>query len=174
MNDPTSDWPGLHSWIVVFEPTTSAWWGRFLARGFGHCWAMAFDTRARVWVRVEPLFQGTLVEVAPREVVVGAFVKAQEGAIRILTVPHVGVEVRRPRLVVTCAGAVASLLGLRRFPLTPYGLFWTLRRIPGVREIGRGGEEGIGTCGAGEERSGDCGRGTGGAGEGVGGGPVAA
>lgn len=169
-----SDWPGLHTWHVVFEPTTSAWWGRFLAPGFGHCWAMAFDTEARVWVRVEPLFSGTLVQVAPRAVVVGTFVKAAEGSLRLLVVPHVGVEVRRPRLLMTCAGAVASLLGLRRFPLTPYGLFWTLRRIPGVREIGCGGSEGIGTGGTGEVRSGDCGGAAGGAGEGVGGGPVAA
>lgn len=135
---------------------------------------MAYDTDARVWVRVEPLFSGTLVQVAPRAVVVGAFVAAQEGRLRILSVPHVGVEVRWPRLVVTCAGCVASLLGLRRFPLTPYGLFWTLRRIPGVREIGRGSEETIDAGAAGEKRCGDRCGGAGGPGEGVGGGPVAA
>ena len=168
-----SDWPGLPSWVVVFEPTTSAWWGRFLARGFGHCWAMGFDVRAGVWIAVEPLFQGTLAKVLPDDVVKAVFLKAQRGEVRLLSVPHVGVEVRWPRLVVTCAGAVGSLLGLRRFPLTPHGLFWTLRRMPGVEEIGRGVTEGIGTGAAGAERGGTQGAGVGGAGEGGGRGPAA-
>lgn len=162
-----SAWPGLPSWVVVFEPTTSAWWGRFLARGFGHCWAMAFDARAGVWIAVEPLFQGTLAQVLPHEVVHAVFLRAAKGEVRLLSVPHIGAEVRWPRLVVTCAGCVGSLLGMRRFPLTPYGLFWTLRGMPGVKEIGRGVEEGerAGACGT--ECSGDGGGGTGGARQGA-------
>lgn len=156
-----SDWPGLSSWVVVFEPTTSAWWGRFLARGFGHCWAMGFDTQAGVWIAVEPLFQGTWVRVLQPASVTGMFLKAERGEVRMLSVPHVGVEVRWPRLVVTCAGCVASVLGLRRFPLTPYGLFWTLRRMPGVEEIGRGSQEAISASAGGAERGGSEGVGAG-------------
>lgn len=168
-------WPGLHSWLVVFEPTTSAWWGRFLARGFGHCWAMGFDPAAKAWVCVEPLFEGTMVRVASPEVVAGVFLRAERGELRLLSVPHVGVEVRRPRLCVTCAGAVASLLGLRRFPLTPWGLFWTLRRIPGVRELGLHGREEVEhAVGDGAERAGAGSGGPGGAGEGAGRGPASA
>ncbi|MBR0682754.1 hypothetical protein GXW74_19840 [Roseomonas eburnea] len=167
-------WPGLHSWMVVFEPTTSAWWGRFLARGFGHCWAMGFDPAARVWVGVEPLFQGTLVRVLSSEAVHGVFLRAKLGEVRLLSVPHVGAEVVRPRFCVTCAGAVASLLGLRRFPLTPWGLFWTLRRMPGVKEIWRGGEEAVSTGAAATECGGDSRPGAGCAGEGAGRGPAAA
>lgn len=167
-----TDWPGLHTWYVVFEPTTSAWWGRFLARGFGHCWMLGFDTRAGVWVEMEPLFSGTVVRVAPDEVVRGVFIRHRRGEVRLLRVRHIGAEVRWPRLVVTCAGAVASLLGMRRFPLTPYGLFWRLRRL-GAQEIERGGEdEDTGTGGE------DGGGASGGAGcrgcEAAGGGPVAA
>lgn len=168
-----NDWPGLPSWVVVFERTTSAWWGRFLARGFGHCWAMAFDVRAGVWIAVEPLFQGTLAKVLPHEVVQAVFLRAQRGEVRLLSVPHIGAEVRWPRLVVTCAGCVGSLLGMRRFPLTPYGLFWTLRRMPGVEEIGRGIETSIGPGAGGADGSGTEGAGIGGAGEDRGGRAVA-
>lgn len=164
---PATTWPGLSSWVVVFEPTTSAWWGRFLARGFGHCWAMGFDTRVNIWVAVEPLFQGTYVRVLPPETVHGVYLRASRGELRLLSVPHIGAEVRWPRLVVTCAGCVGSLLGMRRFPLTPHGLFWTLRRMPGVEEIGRGSQESERTGSGRAKRSGDCSAGAGRAGEGA-------
>ena len=121
-------------WIVAFEPRTSLWWGRFLPEGFGHCWA--FGCAAGIWVSVEPWTTGTRVSVVSDEVVLHWFTLAKIKKLRLLAAKPEGYVAVRPRFMVTCAGCVASLLGLRRFPLTPQGLFWMLRRR-GAQEVGR-------------------------------------
>lgn len=175
----------LPEWIVVFERRTTVWWGRFLRDGYGHCWAMAFDVKAEAWVMVNPLFEGTLCRVMPDTGVRNQFQRAREGEVKMVSVPFQAQRVVRPRLLVTCAGCVASVLGLRRYPLTPWGLLWTVRRIPGVREYRDGqwitwsaerdhertrpGMERVGMGG----HAAVAGGGTGGPGQGRGGGPLA-
>ena len=125
----------VREWFVVFEPTTSAWWGRFLKEGFGHCYAFGLDVQADRWVAIEPLFEHVRVDVLDGALVDWFWRRAMAGELRILKVPVQDVAYRRPRFLVTCAGCVASLIGLRRYPLTPWGLFWMVRRLPGVQEI---------------------------------------
>lgn len=126
----------IDEWIVAFEPRTSAWWGRFLRHGFGHCFAFGFCTRTGHWLVVEPTFERVAVGIATPRQVEAWFEAAAEGRLRLLRARCQDHRAVRPRFIVTCAGAVASLLGLRRYPLTPWGLFWTLRRA-GAREMGR-------------------------------------
>lgn len=127
-------------WVVAFEPTTSIWWGRLLAPQFGHCFmfgCVAVEGVADpVWLLVEPLTFGTQVGVMHRETVDLMFRRARAGEVRLLAVTPHEIHVVRPRFMVTCAGCVASVLGLKRYPLTPRGLFWTLRRA-GARELCR-------------------------------------
>lgn len=141
----TAAWPDVpvllpDEWVVCFEPTTSIWWGRLLAPQFGHCFMMGCVVREEgetpVWLLVEPLTVGTQVGVMAPEVVLTMFARARRGEMRMLACKPEKANVVRPRFLVTCAGCVASVLGLRRYPLTPRGLFWTLRRA-GARELCR-------------------------------------
>lgn len=130
----------IREWFIVFEPRTSAWWGRFLKEGFGHCYAFGYDAVADRWLVVEPLFEHVRMDVVSGAVVNVFWDMAMSGKVRIVKVPVQDVAYFRPRLLVTCAGCVASLIGLRRYPLTPWGLFWMVRRVPGAREIDRDGK----------------------------------
>ena len=127
----------ITEWIVAFEPRTSAWWGRFLRDGFGHCFAFGFCARSERWLVVEPTFERGVVAVAEVGQVEAWFAEADAGRLRLVAVECQDQAVRRPRFVVTCAGAVAGLLGLRRYPLTPWGLFRMVRAFGG-KELGRG------------------------------------
>lgn len=129
----------IHEWIVVFHPTTAAWWGRFLAPGFGHCFAMAYLPEARRWLYVDPLFCRVTIGLMTPEQALTVFRAARGGEMRALIARPEDAMVYRPRWCVTCAGCVASLLGLRRYPLTPLGLFRALRRA-GARAIGQDGD----------------------------------
>lgn len=125
-------------WIAAFEPKTSLWWGRFLPEGFGHVFAFGFvpptaDTPG-TWLYMEATLGGTRIGVAQPDQIAGWFWLARMGRMRLLRMATLEVpDVPRPRIT-TCAGAVASLFGLRRYPLTPQGLFWTLRRL-GAEEL---------------------------------------
>lgn len=130
----------VREWFVVFEPTTSIWWGRYLKRGFGHCYAIGFDAEADRWVAVEPLLEHVRIDVLSPEMVDYFWARAKAGELRMVLVPQQGGSRPMPHFLVTCAGAVASLLGLRRYPLTPWGLFRMVRDLPGVREIGADGQ----------------------------------
>lgn len=124
----------IDEWIVAFEPADSVWWHRFLAPGFGHCWAFGFCQETGHWVWMNPAFERVMIGIATPRLVEGWFDAMNVGRLRLVRVPCQDVPAVRPRLLVTCAGAVASLLGLRRYPLTPWGLFRMVRAI-GAQEL---------------------------------------
>lgn len=141
MTHPVVDTLGVtpQEWFVAFEPKTSIWWGRFLAPGFGHCYAFGYvplDEHSGVWLFQEALVRGVFVGVASPDMVLGWWTLAKMGKLRILKIRPQQELVVRPRWAVTCAGAVGALLGLKRLPITPHGLFWMLRRL-GAVEVGR-------------------------------------
>lgn len=126
-------------WIVAFEPKTSIWWGRFLTPGFGHCFMFGWldlGDETGIWLFQEALVSGVHMGVASPEAVERWFAEAYIGRLRLLRIKPINSIVVRPRFMVTCAGAIGAVLGLRRLPLTPHGLFWMLRRL-GAREVGR-------------------------------------
>lgn len=134
---PAGPEPGAFApteWIVAFEPRTSLWWGKFLPEGFGHCFC--FGMSAGVWVSMEPLIQGTRIAVCSDAMVMHWFTQAKIGNLKLLKAAVQGHSVVRPRFFVTCAGAIGSVLGMKRLPITPHGLFWKLRRS-GAQEVGR-------------------------------------
>jgi hypothetical protein len=124
----------IDEWIVAFRDAGAVWWRRFLRPGFGHCWAFGFCPRTGHWLVVEPTFSRVVVAVATPRQVEAWFEAAAERRITLVRAPCRDEEVVRPRFFVTCAGCVAALLGMRRYPLTPWGLFRTLRAA-GAREL---------------------------------------
>jgi hypothetical protein len=67
---------------------------------------------------------------------------AHAGRLTVLRMPVLGEVLRRPRWVVTCAGALAALVGMRRTPLTPWGLACRAR-ASGAEVVGG---EAVGDC----------------------------
>jgi hypothetical protein len=124
----------IDEWIVAFCPADSVWWHRFLSPGFAHCWAFGFDPQTGHWLYVEPTFSRVVVAIATPRQVEGWFEAAAERRLTLLRARCEDSQVVRPRFFVTCAGCVAALLGMRRYPLTPWGLFRTLRAA-GAREL---------------------------------------
>jgi hypothetical protein len=142
------DWPAVTDeapeivWYVVFEEANTIWWHRWLKPGFRHCWAfkvqvIASDPPRGEWILVDPLFTGVDIRLVPPESAVGwlALAGIEGSGLQILRVPEQRNGVIRPRFFVSCAGALAAVLGLRQTPWTPWGLYWRLRRLPGVEVI---------------------------------------
>lgn len=123
------------TWIAAFERREGLhWFSRFLAPRYAHCFAFGYVVEKDQYVYVEGTTSGVLVGIATREQVETWFRLACNRDLRLLEMAPRRVEVVRARWFVSCAGVVASLYGLRRYPLTPYGLFKMLRRA-GAREI---------------------------------------
>lgn len=123
---------GPQTWFFAFEHAESVWWHRWLKRGYAHCFAFGFDGEA--WLVVDPAFEGLIVRRASADEVEGWFARASLGGLRLWRVPVQGQAVVRPRWVVTCAGALAAIVGFRETPLTPWGLICIARRH-GATEI---------------------------------------
>ncbi|MCK8785222.1 hypothetical protein M0638_12585 [Roseomonas sp. NAR14] len=124
--EPFVPQPG--TWFVAFQPADTVWWHRLCRKGFAHCFAFAPrgnpDRAGEVhWVFFDPAFTCLDVRLIPFEAVVEAFAMNKVGALRILRIDRQGARLARPRWVVTCAGAIAALLGMRATPLTPWGLY---------------------------------------------------
>jgi len=119
-------------WFLTFIHADSVWWHRFLRPGYGHCWAFGYspasETEAGRWVVFDPAFEGLQVRLAGEAEVAGWFQLNALRAATILRIKPPAHAVRRPRLVVTCAGALAALVGLRETPLTPWRLACIARR----------------------------------------------
>ncbi len=108
------------------------WWHRWLKPGYAHCFAFGFD--GRQWLLFEPAFEGLIVRSVTEDEIEGWFAAASLGRLRLLRMPAVGQAVVRPRWVVTCAGALAALVGMRSTPLTPWGLACKARAL-GAEEV---------------------------------------
>jgi hypothetical protein len=118
----------IPQWHVAFSDAPGApWWVKLTTpRGFRHVWAFGYDTEADVWLLVEPTWTHTLVRPVPAAWVNAWLAKAG----RELTVLRVAASAegrRRPAFMVTCAGTVAQLLGLRACHWRPSSLYVTLR-----------------------------------------------
>ena len=114
----------IPQWHVAFSDAPGApWWVKATCpRAFRHVWAFGYDTQADVWLLVEPTWTHQLVRTVPAEWVNDWL--SQGG--RNLTILRVGAAaegLRRPRLVVTCAGSIAILLGLPACPARPASLY---------------------------------------------------
>lgn len=150
--------PGVPVWFFVFCAADSMWWHRWLRPGFQHCFAFGFspasaDAPGR-WLVFDPCFDRLCVRLAGEEEVEGWFAAAGGGVVTILEVPVLEQRLARPRWLVTCAGAMAALVGMRRTPLTPWGLACMARRL-GAREVSVNGKdvEAGGSVGATPERA---------------------
>lgn len=147
--------PGVSSWFLCFGSADSMWWHRWLRPGFQHCWAFGFspagDGGPGRWLVFDPCFDRLCVRLAGDAEVNGWFAAAVLGRVTVLEMPVLEQFLARPRWVVTCAGALAALVGMRRTPLTPWGLACIARSL-GAREVSVNGEdiqaEGAG-CGGG-------------------------
>jgi hypothetical protein len=114
-------------WFVAFGDGVygaAPWWVRWFTRpGFRHVWAFAYAPEADAWLLVFPTFERVRVELADKAEITALIAAARAGAIRVLEVTPQAAGPRRPRLVVTCAGAIAAIVGIRRTTLRPEGLF---------------------------------------------------
>lgn len=127
--------PGVPVWFLCFGPASSMWWHRWLRPGFQHCWAFGFspagDGGPGRWLVFDPCFDRLCVRLAGEAEVEGWFMAP---GVTVLEMAPVAEFLARPRWVVTCAGALAALVGMRRTPLTPWGLACMARGL-GAREV---------------------------------------
>lgn len=106
----------------VYGPTPR--WVRWITRpGFRHCWAFGFDPDARCWLMVFPTFERVVIEIANPAEITAQIAAARAGVIRVLRVQPGAAGPRRPRVLVTCAGAIAAVVGIRGSALRPQSLF---------------------------------------------------
>jgi hypothetical protein len=127
-------------WYLAFEDCNTLWWHRFLKPGYRHCWAFKAqvimeDPPRAEWLLFDPMLTGLDVRLVPKESAVGWLALGINGDLRILRVPEQRVLLARPRFFVSCAGALAALVGYSKTPLTPWGLYRRLRRLPGVEVV---------------------------------------
>jgi hypothetical protein len=146
--------PPVPHWYLVFEHAESVWWHKYLKPGYAHCWAFGFSPAGRGeagrWIMFDPAFDGLQVRLLAAADVDLLFVAAARGAVRLLRMPVVAQAVVRPRWAVTCAGALAALVGMGATPLTPWGLACTARRLGAVEALAEGVDAGFqGAAGAG-------------------------
>lgn len=125
----------IPQWHVAFRDAPEApWWVRLTcARGFRHVWAFGYDTQADVWLLVEPTWTHTLVRAVPAAWVNSWLSKAGR-ELTVLRLAPAGEGQKRPRLVVTCAGSIAILLGLPVCNWRPASLYRTLL-ARGAKEV---------------------------------------
>lgn len=125
--------PGIYIWHLVFVPANSMWWHRWLKRGYEHCFAFGFSPGNGVdegrWIVFDPCFDRLAVRLASEAEIEGWMIGASQGTCTILKAPLVEGMLLRPRWIVTCAGALAALLGMAKTPLTPYRLACMARRM---------------------------------------------
>jgi hypothetical protein len=130
--------PGIFIWYLVFVPANSMWWHKLLKRGYEHCFAFGFspgngEDEGR-WIVFDPCFDRLAVRLASEAEIEGWMIGASQGTCTILKAPLVEGMLLRPRWIVTCAGALAALVGMRETPLTPWGLAKRLCRL-GAQEF---------------------------------------
>ena len=116
-----------YRWFVAFGDGVygpAPWWVRWLTRpGFRHVWAFAYEPEHDAWLMVFPTFERVRVEIADKAEITAQIAAARAGVIRVLEVTTRARGPRRPRVAVTCAGAIAALIGIRRTTLRPETLF---------------------------------------------------
>lgn len=132
--------PGI-VWFFAFEEANTIWWHRWLKPGYRHCWAfkvqviMEESGPRHEWLLFDPMFTGLDVRLVHQSQAEAWLALGMNGYLRILKVPQMQAGVVRPRFFVSCAGALAALIGYPKTPLTPWGLYWRLRALPGVEVV---------------------------------------
>lgn len=123
-------------WHVCFGEAESGspWWIRAITRpGYRHVFAFGFDRDAGAWVMFWPTWSRVEVHVCDAAWVDAWIAAGMAGAIRILRVSVDDAGPVRPRLLVTCAGAISGLLGLAVCSWRPEDLWRRLLARGAVR-----------------------------------------
>ena len=118
----------VREWFVAFVDARSAWYHRFLKRGFRHVFAFGYQPSAGRWLLYDLGFEGTNLRILRgAEVDALATTVANEGG-RVLRAQVQDCFVGQPRLLASCVTAIAHLLGLPGCAVTPYALYRQLLR----------------------------------------------
>jgi hypothetical protein len=125
----------VNSWLLFFHrrQSTSPWWCRYLHRDFAHVTAAAFDPRIGVWVFVDPMSSGLLLEIVepadatPR---LTAWFKSSSAVIEVSP----GHQATFMPIIVGCTGAIKGLLGRRVGAWTPRQLYHQLQPLARIRK----------------------------------------
>ena len=115
-------------WLIFFvDDGTAGWWAPFLRRGYRHVCAASFYASEERWVYFNPARPGSVIELADRE---GFQARYEDLMRRSTAVLRFRSHHERRSMPATayCVGAVKSLLGVRCWAVTPYGLMRALLR----------------------------------------------
>lgn len=115
-------------WLVFFGDTrATAWWAWFLRPGFRHIAAASYYASTERWVYFDPSVRGTVIEVLTREQfpVLLDELLVQSSAVLRFASRH---ERTAAPAMVFCVAEIKALLGIRSAALSPWRLYWALRR----------------------------------------------
>jgi hypothetical protein len=122
-------------WLVVFHRRSTRWVSRLCPGRFKHVSAVAFVPDARAWVHLSWELGRLRVDVVADAAFDSWFASlVGDGAVLRVAAPAFDTGPWRPRLGLSCVGAVAHVLGLRGGALFPDSL-WRLLRSNGAETV---------------------------------------